>query len=105
MSSQLHVSQGNCRLSHFRACIRLRDGVATINTQLGASHVARGIGQEEGNGAHKVLRLAHFALRDEGNPLLGELGVVVKDLLGAFGGNMLAGFDQEAIRLTVLTVQ
>jgi hypothetical protein len=33
-------------------CIRLRDSVATVNTQLGAGHVAGGIGEEEGDGTH-----------------------------------------------------
>lgn len=65
--------------------MRLRDSVATINTQLRAGHVQGGIGEEEGDGTHEVLGLAHLALRDEGDPLLGELGVVVKDLLGTIG--------------------
>jgi hypothetical protein len=71
-------------------CIRLRDSVATVNTQLGAGHVARSIGEEEGDGTHKVLRLAHLALRNEGDPLLGELRVVVEDLLGAVEEDRLA---------------
>jgi hypothetical protein len=62
----------------------LRGRVATIDTQLGAGHVAGGIGEEEGDGTHEVLRLAHLALRDERDPLLGELGVLVEDFLGAF---------------------
>jgi hypothetical protein len=67
-------------------CIRLRDSVATVNTQLGAGHVARSIGEEEGDGTHKVLRLAHLALRNERDPLLGKLGVVIEDFLGAVEG-------------------
>lgn len=61
----------------------LRGRVTTINAELGAGHVAGGVGKEEGDGAHEVLGLAHLALRDEGDPLLGELGVLVEDLLGA----------------------
>ena len=63
----------------------LRGGVATINAQLGTGYVAGGVGEEEGDSAHEVLRLAHLALRDEGDPLLGELGVLVEDLLCAVG--------------------
>ena len=66
-----------------RACILLRGRVATVNAQLGAGHVAGGVGEKEGDGTHEVLGLAHLALRDERDPLLGELGVLVKDLLGA----------------------
>jgi hypothetical protein len=77
-------------------CIRLRDSVATVNTQLGAGHVARGIGKEESDGTHEVLGLAHLALRNEGDPLLGELGVVVEDLLGAVKGNRLADVQRES---------
>jgi hypothetical protein len=62
------------------------------NTQLGAGHVARGIGEEEGHGTHEVLGLAHFALRNEGDPLLSELGVVIEDLLGTAREERLAGF-------------
>jgi hypothetical protein len=73
-------------------CIRLRDSVATVNTQLGAGHVARSIGEEEGDGAHEVLGLAHLALRNERDPLLGELGVVVEDLFGAARKERLESF-------------
>lgn len=66
-----------------RALIRLRGRVTTVNAELGASHVAGGIGEEEGDGAHEILGLAHLALGDEGDPLLGELGVLVENLLGA----------------------
>lgn len=60
-----------------RALGLLRGCVATVNAQLGTSHVARGVGEEEGDGAHEVLGLAHLALGDERDPLLGELGVLV----------------------------
>lgn len=66
-----------------RSRILLRGRVATVNTELGAGHVAGGVGEEEGDGAHEVLGLAHLALRDERDPFLGELGVLVEDLLGA----------------------
>ena len=62
--------------------MRLRDGVSAVNTQLGASHVAGGIGEQECDSAHEIFRLAHLTLRDERDPLLGELWVVVEDLLG-----------------------
>jgi hypothetical protein len=61
----------------------LRDGVAAVDAQLGAGHVTGGVGEQECDGAHEVLGPAHLALRDEGDPLLGELGVVIEDLLGA----------------------
>jgi hypothetical protein len=61
----------------------LRDSVAAVDAQLGAGHVTGGVGEQECDGAHEVLGPAHLALRDEGDPLLGKLGVVVKNLLGA----------------------
>lgn len=61
----------------------LGDGVATVDTQLGAGDVVGGITAEEGDSTHEVLWAAHLALWDEGGPLVGELGVVVEDLLGA----------------------
>ena len=61
----------------------LRGRVATINAELSTGHVAGGVGEEEGDGAHEVLGLSHLALRDKGDPLLGELGVLVEDLLCA----------------------
>jgi hypothetical protein len=64
-------------------CRALRDGVAAVDAQIGAGHVTGGVGEQECDGAHEVLGSAHLALRDEGDPLLGELGVVVEDLLGA----------------------
>jgi hypothetical protein len=74
----------HCRFNRLpKACTRLRDGVAAVDAQLRAGHVARSVGEEEGDSAHEVLGLAHLALRDEGDPLLGELGVVVEDLFGA----------------------
>lgn len=60
----------------------LSDGVPTVDPQLGAGDVARRIAQEVGDGAHQILRLAHFALGDQRGPVLEELGVVVED----FGG-------------------
>jgi len=70
----------------------LRRSVATVDAQLGAGHVAGSVGEEESDGAHEVLGLTHLALRDEGDPLLGELGVFVEDLLSAIGKNWLAAF-------------
>lgn len=64
---------------------RLRDSVATVDAQIGACDVRRGVGQEEGDGAHEVDGRAHLALRDEGGPLALELRVVVEDFLGAVG--------------------
>ena len=60
-----------------RARRLLRGGVATVNAQLSTGHVAGSVGEEEGDGAHEVLGLAHLALGDERDPLLGELGVLV----------------------------
>ena len=65
-----------------QACMLLRGRVATVDAQLGAGHVAGGVGEKEGDGAHEVLGLAHLALGDERDPLLGELGVLIEDLLG-----------------------
>ena len=61
------------------------DGVASINPQLGAGDVAGSFAQEESNGSHQILRLAHFALRDQRGPVFEELRVVVED----FGGPVL----------------
>lgn len=61
----------------------LGDGVSTVNTEIGAGHVSGGVAEEEGHGAHQVFWATHLALWDEAGPLVGELGVVVKDLLGA----------------------
>ena len=61
---------------------RSRHGVAAVDPQIGASDVARGLGQQEGDGAHEVFGLAHVALGDEGDPLPLEVGVFIEDLLG-----------------------
>ena len=73
-----------------RAQRLLRGGVAAINTQLGTGHVAGSVGEEEGDCAHEVLGLAHLALRDEGDPLFGELRVLVEDLLCAVWKEMVS---------------
>lgn len=69
----------------------LRGRVATINAEFSTGHVAGGVGEEEGDSAHEVFGLAHLALRDEGDPLLGELGVLVEDLLCAVKREMVSG--------------
>lgn len=76
--------------------LALRDRVTAVDAQLGAGHVTGGVGEQECDGAHEVLGSAHLALRDEGNPLLGELGVVIEDLLGAVVALMvsMAAFPQ-----------
>ena len=43
----------------------LRDGIPTIDPDLGARDVPRRIAEEVDNRAHQVFRLAHLALRDE----------------------------------------
>lgn len=66
----------------------LRDGVATVDAEVGAGDIVGGIRQQEGHGAHKVLGRAHLALGDERGPLLLEVRVVVEDLLGAVVGGV-----------------
>lgn len=63
--------------------MRLSDGVASIDLQLGAGDVVGGFAQEIGDGAHQILRLAHFALGDQRGPVLEELWVVVEDFARA----------------------
>lgn len=82
-----------------RARRLLRGGVATVNAQLSTGHVAGSVGEEEGDGAHEVLGLAHLALGDERDPLLGELGVLVEDLLCAVGEKWLAVCNKHRIWL------
>lgn len=69
---------------------RLGDSIATVDTEIGAGHVLAGVGQEEGDGAHEVLGLAHLALGDERGPLLAQVRVLVEDLLRQ-GGEHVAG--------------
>lgn len=83
----------------------LRGRVATINAELSTGHVAGGVGEEEGDGAHEVLGLPHLALRDKGDPLLGELGVVIEDLLGAVAFMVSMALLRISILSTILTAQ
>ena len=63
--------------------LRLGDRVATIDAQVGTGDILRGVRQEEGHRAHQVDRLAHLSLRNQGDPLLLQVRVIVQDLLGA----------------------
>lgn len=58
-------------------------GIAAVDTKVSTGDVGGRVRQQEGQGAHEILGLAHLALRDERNPLLPEVRVVVEDLLGA----------------------
>lgn len=66
-----------------RLISHLSDGVTTIDAEVGASDIVGGIGQQESHGAHEILGRAHLSLGYERGPLLLEVWVVVKDLLGA----------------------
>lgn len=61
----------------------LGDSVSAVNTQVCAGDIAGSIRQQEGHGTHQIGRLTHLALRNERDPLLLEVGVLVEDLLGA----------------------
>lgn len=61
---------------------RLRDSVATVDTQVCARDVLAGVREEKGDGTHEIDGLTHLTLRDQGCPLLLQIRVVVKDLLG-----------------------
>ena len=43
----------------------LGDGIASINPQLGAGHVARSLTQEESDRSHQIFGLPHFPLWDQ----------------------------------------
>lgn len=76
---------------HAKGLIPLGDGVTTVDANVGTRNVATGAGQQEGDGTHEVRGLAHLALGDEGNPLLLEVGLLVKDLLGQGGEHVARG--------------
>ncbi|KAG7058227.1 short chain dehydrogenase [Colletotrichum scovillei] len=61
----------------------LCDGVTAINAEVRTRDVERGIRQQESDGSHKVLGLTHLALGNQRSPLLLEVWVVVKNLLGS----------------------
>lgn len=71
---------------------RLGDSVATVDTDISTSDVLAGVGEEEGDGAHQILGLAHLALRNQGRPLAVQVWVLVQDLLGE-GREHVAGGD------------
>lgn len=71
---------------------RLRDSVATVDTEIGTSHVASGVTGQERDGAHEVLGTTHLALGNKAGPLVGELGVVIEDLLGAVRELLILSF-------------
>jgi len=77
---------------HASTACRLGDGVAAVDANVGARDILRRVGQQEGDGAHEVLGLAHLALGDERGPLLLEVGVLVEDLLSE-GGEHVTGGD------------
>lgn len=60
----------------------LSHSVTTVDAEIGTGNVTSRIGKEEGDGAHQIFWTAHLTLWDEAGPLLGELWVLVEDLLG-----------------------
>jgi hypothetical protein len=64
-SGSSRVKSGPAPVKHARTC-----------------DITRGVRRQESDCAHEVFRLTHFPLRDEGRPLLLEIGVIVEDLLG-----------------------
>jgi len=92
--------------SFLAACSHaLRDGVTAVDAQLGTGHVPGSVGEQECDGAHEVLGPAHLALWDEGDPLLGELGVVVENLLGAVVALMVSKLFILLFPSVILTAQ
>ena len=65
-----------------RLRLSLSARVRSINAKVGAVHVQAGVTREERDGAHQILRASHLTHGDEGSPLLLQLWIVVKDLLG-----------------------
>ena len=63
--------------------VHLGDSVTTVDAKVGTSHVAGRVTEQESDSAHQVLRAAHFTLRNQRSPLLGELWVVIENLFGA----------------------
>lgn len=64
----------NCRLS---------DSVTTIDTEISTSHVSGSVRQQEGDSTHEIFWATHLTLWNQTGPLLCELRVIVKNLLGA----------------------
>jgi hypothetical protein len=62
-------------------------GVASVDSQICASHISCCIAEQERDSAHQVFRSAHLALWNQTGPLLGELWIVIEDLAspGVFG--------------------
>ena len=60
----------------------LGEGVATVNADIGTSHVLGGITEQEGNGTHQVLGSTHLAGGDERDPLVPQFGVLIQNLAG-----------------------
>lgn len=63
--------------------LALSDGVATIDSDLRARHITCCVAQEVDDRTHQVLGLTHATLRNQGGPVLVEIGVLVEDLLGS----------------------
>ena len=60
----------------------LGDGIATIDAQVCTGHIAAGVGEEVGDRAHEIFRLAHLAHGNKRGPVLVEFGVLIENLLG-----------------------
>jgi hypothetical protein len=56
--------------------------VRSINPEVGAVHVQAGVTRQERDSTHQILRASHLTHGDKGSPLLLQLWVIVKDLLG-----------------------
>lgn len=70
----------------------LNDRVPAVDPELRPRDEARGVGQQEGDGARQVLRLAHAGHGGAADPLLLEVGALVEDLLGAATCVLETGF-------------
>lgn len=73
-----------------RGFTSLSKSVTAVDADVGAGHVCAGIRQQECDGTHKIDGLAHLTLRDKRGPLLLEVWLFVKDLLGTICGFLLA---------------
>lgn len=59
-------------------CMQMCSGALCTHSNIGA-----GIAGQEGDGTHQVLRASHFTDGDQRSPLLLQIWVVVKNLLGS----------------------
>lgn len=65
-----------------RALRPLSHSITPVHTEVRTRDVTAGVGKEIGDGTHEVFWLTHLADRDQGGPVLVQLGVVSKNFFG-----------------------